>query len=394
MTDLQGLVDTVRRDGFVVVRGFLPRETVARAHAELEEWYRKDLEDRQARGVATATYTGVAGTSVLTPPSHLLIDVYGKSPAFDALFEKILTDPLSRGLLTRVAGERFKMRGYNIRRMTGAYDPPPAHEWHRDSPGEFGIGIFLTDVAAEEHGATALVPGSHLFPFDPRWNTLFPGPYRGVEWFQRHNPMSRRLGAMALRHASGAYGKRGDFYIFINDVWHGRQPNLRGSQSMVALLGAFPTEFPYPDIVPMPSADVLERLSPAIREVVRQDQPPNEGRDTVLHWMLANRQKLRLSSPFLGAWLERRMADALSFMVMPEAWAGGARRSGLRGVLFRAARSSSRGLALVVFSPRVAAYYARKYFKLGAYYARLYPRLTVRWVYRRTLKRWMAHGAR
>ena len=36
MTDLQTLVDTVRRDGFVVVRDFLPPDVVARAHAELE----------------------------------------------------------------------------------------------------------------------------------------------------------------------------------------------------------------------------------------------------------------------------------------------------------------------------------------------------------------------
>ena len=74
MPDLQTLVDTVRRDGYVVVRDFLPPDVVARAHAELEDWFRKDVEDRQARGVTSAPYAGPAGRSVLTRPSHLLLD--------------------------------------------------------------------------------------------------------------------------------------------------------------------------------------------------------------------------------------------------------------------------------------------------------------------------------
>ena len=316
MKDLQALVDTVRRDGFVVVRDFFPPDAVARAHAELEAWFQKDVEERRAQGVTTPTRIGVAGKTVLTQPSHLLLDVYGKSPTFDSLFEQILTDPLSRGLLRSVVGERFKMRGYNIRRMSGTYDPPPAHEWHRDSRGEFCIGIFLTDVAPEEHGATALIPGSHLFPFDPRWNALFSEPYWGLKFFLKRNRHSRRLAETALQGASGAYGRRGDFYVFFNDVWHGRQPNLHGSQNMVALLGAFATEFPYPDTVPMPPPEVIEKLPPVIQEVIRQDQPPNASRDTVVYEMLANRQEVRFRDPFYMARLERKIADAASWPVV------------------------------------------------------------------------------
>lgn len=354
MTDLQNLVDTVRRDGFVVVRDFLPPDVVARAHAELEAWFQKDLEERRAAGITTPPHTGVAGTSILTKPSHLLLDVYGKSPAFDSLFEKILTDPLSRGFLRKVVGERFKMRGYNIRRMSGTYDPPPAHEWHRDSRGEFCIGIFLTDVAPEEHGATALIPGSHRFPFDPRWNALFSEPYRGLKLFLKKNRYSRRLAQTALKGASGAYGRRGDFYMFFNDVWHGRQPNLHGSQNMVALLGAFPTEFPYPDKVSMPSPEVIGKLSPVIQEVIRQDQPPNPTRDTVVHEMLDTRPKARFGDPFYMAQAERKVADAASWPFV------------------RYARS----LALV-----------RHRLALTRHYARLavlvYGRNGARWVYRR-----------
>jgi putative 2OG-Fe(II) oxygenase len=313
MADLATLVDTVRRDGFVVVRDFFPPELVARAHAELESWYARDLEDRKAKDITEPVHQGPAGKTVLTRPSHLLIDAYGRSAAFDAMFEKILTDPLSRGLLDRVAGRRFKMRGYNVRRMTGAYDPPPAHEWHRDSPGEFCVGIFLTDVEPEEHGATALVPGSHRFPYDPRWNALFSEPYRGLKVFLRKNRYNRRLAQTALHGATGAYGRRGDFYLFLNDVWHGRQPNLHGRETMVALLGAFPTEFPYPDRVPMPPPDVVGALPGAIREVVRQDQPANETRDTFIHEMLDTRPQARFRDPFYMARLERKVADAVSY---------------------------------------------------------------------------------
>ncbi len=391
MASLPDLIDTLRRDGFVVVKDFLPVDQVVGAHQELEAWFEKDKEARKAAGLPEHKFAweGPAGRSQLTPPSHLLLDVYAKSPAFDGLFEKILTDPLSRGLLTALAGPRFKMRGYNIRRMTGAYNPAPAHEWHRDSPGEFGIGIFLTDVLPGEHAATALVPGSHLFPFDPRWNTLFPGPYPGLQWFKGHNQMSRKLAQVALKDAAGAYGKRGDFYLFINDVWHGREPNLRGSQTMVSLCGAFPTEFPYPDKVPVPPPEVLERLSPVIREVVRQDQPPNDGRDSLLHWTLANRQKITLGDPFFAARLERKTADLVSAICMPGVWMGEHGRRGVRYFIFRATRT---GFVRAMASPALAAYYVRKYFKLGVYYGRLYPRLGVRWVYRRTLKRWRQPG--
>ena len=365
MVDAAELTDTLRRDGFVVFRDFFPPETVEQAHRELEGWYRKDLADRAAKGVTLPPFEGAAGASQLTAPSHLLLDVYGKSPAFDGLFEKVLTDPLSSAVLRAFAGQRFKMRGYNIRRMTGAYDPPPAHEWHRDSPGEFCIGIFLTDVQPEEHAATALVPGSHRFPIDPRWDCLLSQPYRsGMKVFLRLNRFNRKLARTALKGATGAYGKRGDFYIFMNDVWHGRQPNLHGSQTMVALLGAFPTEFPYPDSVKMPPAEVLNRLPPAIQAVVRQDQPPNSDTDTIIHEVLRNRRAPEYPDPFYLARLERRSADLLS--------------------------------APVLFTDRMVRkgyLAARLTAKWTYYWSYNNGRAAVRWIYRRTLKRTRAADA-
>ena len=111
-----------------------------------------------------------------------MIDAYGKSPALDKIVDLILTDPTSSAVLRKMVGANVKFRGYNIRLMTGNYDPGPRpslpteltlpHDWHRDSPGEFGIGIFLSDVPAGGNGGTALMRGSHMFPYCPRWNTL------------------------------------------------------------------------------------------------------------------------------------------------------------------------------------------------------------------------------
>src|SRR5712692_4765163 len=115
MHRLPDLIETLRRDGFVVVKDFFPVDQVDQAHEELEAWFEKDKEGRKAAELPEHQFAweGPAGRSQLTEPSHLLLDVYTKSPAFDAMFEKILTDPLSRGLLTALAGRRFKMRGYN-----------------------------------------------------------------------------------------------------------------------------------------------------------------------------------------------------------------------------------------------------------------------------------------
>ena len=225
-----------------------------------------------------------------------------------------------------MAGKYLKFRGYNIRRMTGEYDPGPKyprgsslpHEWHRDSPGELGIGILLTDIPEGGNAGTAFVPGSHLFPYCPRWNTLFSSEYRledlirlGNPTMARYAPFSRLLALKTLRRRREASGKRGDLFFFFNDVRHGRYPNLHGRQTMLLLLGSFATEFPFPDKVTPPAPDVLAKLPPAIRLAASTEAPVNEVRDTVVHWMLENRRRLWPMSLFHLAQQERRLAVAM-----------------------------------------------------------------------------------
>jgi hypothetical protein len=55
-----------------------------------------------------------------------MLDVYGVSPTSDSLVEKILIDPFSAEVLTRLVGPQLKIRGYNIQKLTGARDEAPS----------------------------------------------------------------------------------------------------------------------------------------------------------------------------------------------------------------------------------------------------------------------------
>ena len=231
MPDMEEKVSDLRRDGFVFFRDFFPAAQVAEAERQLTRWYEVDRKDREARRVKQEKYHGEAGTSILTATKHLLIDVYGRSPELDQMVERVLTDPLTASVLRRMGGKSLKFRGYNIRRMTGNPDPGPSfprrsalpHEWHRDSPGEMGIGILLTDIPEGGNAGTALLPGSHLFPYCPRWNTLFHSryratlPYSGIPFFSRVAPFNHLLARSVLGPRREAAGKRGDLFFFFNE---------------------------------------------------------------------------------------------------------------------------------------------------------------------------------
>jgi putative 2OG-Fe(II) oxygenase len=327
MTDASQLVEQLKRDGFVFFRDVFSPEMVDRAHQELLEWFNKDLVDRQQTNLTNEIqHTGSAGPTQLSKPSHLLLDSYAKSPTLDQMINTILTHPTSAAVLERMVGKNYKLRGYNVRRMTGNHDPAPSssvepalpHEWHRDSLGEVGIGLLLTDVPPGGNGGTALVPGSHLYPYCPRWNTLFSPFYRcallqdGISWLARCNLFNRMLARRVLANATEATGLRGDFYFFFNDTWHGRYPNVHQRQSMVVLVGLFPAEIPFPDKVAQPGPETLARLPPAVRRAVNPDQPGNPKGESLIYWMLANRQRLHKFSLFHLAALERKLANVVS----------------------------------------------------------------------------------
>lgn len=299
-------------NGFVMLKGLFSSSEAQQAHQELETCYQKDLQARAEQKNKSSHWKGPCGHTVLTHPSHLLIDVYTQSPTLDQMFEKFLTHPETQPLLEKLAGKNIKLRGYNVRRMTGKFDPPPAHEWHRDSLGEFGFGILLTDIAPDTNAATSFVPGSHLFPYCPRWNNLFYIPETVLPWLTRFSFFNKRLSRQVLQGHTGAYGKKGDAYIFINDTWHGRQPNLHGQETMVVLIGAFPTDYEFPDQVIPPPADILNQLPPAVRGIASTQLPRNEYADTILRRTIANRKKTGMATLWRAAQIERKIINVLS----------------------------------------------------------------------------------
>jgi len=315
------LSEALRRDGFAFFRDFLSVDEVKLAYREIDMFYQSDLQERMERGISAPHHIGVAGHSVLTKPTHLLLDIYGKSPALDRLFERILTDPVSAAVLRELVGDDIKLRGYNCTRLTGEYDPGPSlgpapnpHEWHRDSYGEIGFGIFLSDFSEPNQGSTALMKGSHIYPFCPRWNCLFGEPYHnGLRIFLRLNLFSRLLARKVKKNVTGAYGKRGDFYIFINDTWHGRQPNLNGHEGLRIMIGAFAADAPYPDHVPDLPLEVLNKLPPKLREVAPQPRPTVRKRHKpILDHMMSKQKALSFHPLFVLTRLERKLADLFS----------------------------------------------------------------------------------
>src|SRR5579864_1477960 len=134
--------------GFYVFHDFLDRDLVEKARREVADWLETDVRERAESRATEALHLTSAGRSILTAPTHILLDAYTKSPVLDQLVEKVLSDPYTAGVLKKLAGDHIKFRGYNVQRMTGAPDPRPnigvapnPHEWHRDSPGEFGIAL-------------------------------------------------------------------------------------------------------------------------------------------------------------------------------------------------------------------------------------------------------------
>ena len=83
----------LERDGFVVLDGVLPPEQVERARKELVALFEEDVQSRTALGLTEAYRPdGPVGATILTKPSHLALDVYNRSQAFDALLEQMLAN--------------------------------------------------------------------------------------------------------------------------------------------------------------------------------------------------------------------------------------------------------------------------------------------------------------
>ena len=224
-------IERLDKDGYVVVKNFFDKDLVAQARKDVEALYDLDRAERaRVDKKNEVTFNSQLSQSILTAPSHLLLNLMGKSPALDHLYEKILTHSESSQAIKALVGN-LKLRDMNCRLMTGTYDTGdflnPPHEYHRDARGEVCIGIFLNEVPPGDNAATALVPGSHKYPIDPRWDVTLGAPLYHTRtrtshhsFLARLNPIGRLLHRKLLKNqTTGAFGEPGDFYIFINDFF-------------------------------------------------------------------------------------------------------------------------------------------------------------------------------
>jgi len=111
-------------------------------------------------------------------------------------------------------------------------------------------------------------------------------------------------------------GKKGDWYFFFNDTWHGRQPNLHGKQLITVRFGGFATDFEFPEDIPVPRFP--SHVSQAYRDRYRADQPRNTDPTSILQQMAANHRRPQLNM-FGLAKTEKQLGAALSKAIM-ERW--------------------------------------------------------------------------
>lgn len=302
----QDLIDTLERDGLAMLRNVLDPSLVRRANEEVEACLKDDLAERRQAGVGLGHFRGSAGRSQLDQSKHLLIDFFAKSPVLDQLANQLLNEPRVAAVAEKVVGEHRKLRGYNIRHLTGT-SKNSAMEWHRDNRGEFNFAILLNETAPDSDGATCYIPGSHLYPYCPFQALHVQTPY--ALYSPRMGYFTRRLMRKVTRQVRSAHGTPGDAYLFVGDVWHGRQPNLNGRTGTVLFFAVFPGEMPFPahSSVDIPQPEVLEALPPELRKIVQHDRvPENRDRSAYLYVMEARRQAVGLVSLWRVAMWERK----------------------------------------------------------------------------------------
>ncbi len=317
----KNILNSISKDfdenGFVFFRNFFPPDIIEKANKEIEDYFLNHKSNHnEGGGSKFMEWKNPSQQKIL----DVMIDVYGKCPTLDHLVGQFLEDSTSSEFIKLVAGN-IKLRGYNIQRFTGIIDPRPTigpapmnHEWHRDAPGEMNIGILLTDCPGPDNGASALIKGSQRFPYCPRKNCLL-GQIMyyydtSLNFFLKFNLFNRILARRILKNVTGAYGKKGDVYIFTNDVWHGREANLYGAKVMRMMIGFFPNDIPFPDKVKELPQEVLKQLPRSLQKVLLP-QPINEFKNTLMHKILNGQKEPAFFSLFYLARMERKIANLL-----------------------------------------------------------------------------------
>ncbi|WIW44424.1 phytanoyl-CoA dioxygenase family protein [Bradyrhizobium sp. 62B] len=115
-------ITRLERDGYVVLEGILPADQVEQARQELAVLFDQDAQSRASAGLIEPYRSdGPIGATILTKPSHLALDVYNRSPAFDALLEQMLTHPRVRSVVSAWSGPATRAGAYWSRNARRAH---------------------------------------------------------------------------------------------------------------------------------------------------------------------------------------------------------------------------------------------------------------------------------
>ncbi|MDD9901604.1 MAG: hypothetical protein OXT65_11540 [Alphaproteobacteria bacterium] len=299
------LYQQVRKDGFFVVPGFFAPSDVMAVRKDLAAIL--DGFEKLPHDENNAAYKS-GHKSTYLPMMHSVWHVSMLSPGLAGMMSEILSHDAIKYMMRKVVGPDYRMRIDLARRSSGLMDGDPKsfqipHQWHVDTPGEFTFGIYFDDMRAPNSGNTGAIKSTHWLDYRPQWDMML-GPdslIRAGRRWAKERIMSAPLAYKAdyftekLRRklapdCTEINGGIGDFYFFLNRVWHGRMPNTTGKRLMTVRFGGFACDYPFKDDIPLPE-NAMERLPPVLQQAYAANKPAVTDPAALMHEMDREKRK-------------------------------------------------------------------------------------------------------
>lgn len=203
------------RDGYFIVPELFKPEQVAELCAEYDKW--------EHAATIFPDYN-------IEPGGIFLIDLYNKSPVFDASFDCKPTLAAAH----RLMGE-IKIYSLNGRNPAQGYGQQKLHsDAPQLSPGDWRVvnTMIMLDDVTEENGPTRLVPGSHKWPAlnvpDGNDEDRILAQAAELTSQQREllpdDPMAPHPGEIKIT------GRAGSVCVINGHIWHGGTRNVSGAR--------------------------------------------------------------------------------------------------------------------------------------------------------------------
>lgn len=307
-TNAESLAAQVENDGFFILKNVFEKKRIQETREELLPLFADDVQAREKENIETADWLNDEYQTSLTNQMHSILFPTCRSPLLAGLITELLNNATINAFLEKIIGKNFRLRVDLVRLSSGINDTVDhfelPHVWHRDSPGEFTFGIFFDDMSLPNSGGTAFMKGTHWQPYDPIWDFMFTkNAYTNKELYLNNGPVflnnkkninifNRYLKKQLQKNICEANGTLGDIYFFLNDIWHGRMPNIQGKRFMAVRFGGFPTEFKFKDDIKLPST--IASLPQYLQDCYSADQPVNTDSNTLEQRLQLRKKKINM----------------------------------------------------------------------------------------------------